>query len=108
MLIIVLLIVCGVFGAYILDRHDKSRIGFLLGLILGPIGSLVAFLMRSNLNCEEDQRNHKELLKALQGMGSTEADRRERQCPFCAERVLEEARVCRFCNRDLEPSRIRP
>ena len=29
--------------------------------------------------------------------------REERECPFCAERILKKARVCRFCGRDVEP-----
>lgn len=31
------------------------------------------------------------------------APREERECPYCAERVLARARVCRFCGRDLPP-----
>lgn len=30
--------------------------------------------------------------------------REERECPFCAERVLVRAKVCRFCGRDLPPA----
>ena len=29
------------------------------------------------------------------------AGREERDCPFCAERVLAKAKVCRFCGRDI-------
>jgi uncharacterized membrane protein YdbT with pleckstrin-like domain len=29
------------------------------------------------------------------------ADREERECPFCAERILAKAKVCRFCGRDV-------
>jgi uncharacterized membrane protein YdbT with pleckstrin-like domain len=32
-----------------------------------------------------------------------EAGRIERECPFCAERILARARVCRYCGRDVEP-----
>ena len=28
-------------------------------------------------------------------------DRQERECPFCAERILAKAKVCRFCGRDV-------
>ncbi len=28
-----------------------------------------------------------------------------KQCPFCAEMIKREARVCRFCNHDLETGR---
>ena len=30
-------------------------------------------------------------------------ERVERECPFCAERILAKARVCRFCGREVEP-----
>jgi uncharacterized membrane protein YdbT with pleckstrin-like domain len=29
--------------------------------------------------------------------------REERECPYCAERILTRARICRFCGRDVEP-----
>jgi hypothetical protein len=29
--------------------------------------------------------------------------RKERDCPFCAEPILERARVCKHCGRDVEP-----
>lgn len=29
--------------------------------------------------------------------------REERDCPFCAEKILTKARVCKHCGRDVEP-----
>jgi len=29
------------------------------------------------------------------------SERVEKQCPFCAERILSQAKICRFCNRDV-------
>jgi len=29
--------------------------------------------------------------------------REERECPYCAERILVRAKVCRFCGRELQP-----
>jgi uncharacterized membrane protein YdbT with pleckstrin-like domain len=31
-------------------------------------------------------------------------ERAEKQCPFCAERILAQAKICRFCNRDVTPA----
>ena len=31
------------------------------------------------------------------------ASREERECPYCAERILARAKICRFCGRDVEP-----
>lgn len=33
--------------------------------------------------------------------GYVSADRQERECPYCAERILVKAKVCRFCGRDV-------
>jgi uncharacterized membrane protein YdbT with pleckstrin-like domain len=33
--------------------------------------------------------------------GYTPADRQERECPYCAERILAKAKICRFCGRDV-------
>jgi uncharacterized membrane protein YdbT with pleckstrin-like domain len=33
--------------------------------------------------------------------GAATTDRVERECPFCAERILAKAKVCRFCGRDV-------
>jgi uncharacterized membrane protein YdbT with pleckstrin-like domain len=40
------------------------------------------------------------------GPGTAPADavpRNERECPYCAERILARAQVCRFCDRAVEP-----
>jgi hypothetical protein len=29
--------------------------------------------------------------------------REERECPYCAERILKKAKVCRFCGREVTP-----
>ncbi len=39
------------------------------------------------------------LLRAADGWRSTAG---LKQCPFCAELIKQEARVCRYCGRDLE------
>jgi hypothetical protein len=36
-------------------------------------------------------------------MNSSSDIRHERECPWCAERILVKAKVCRFCNRDVAP-----
>ena len=33
----------------------------------------------------------------------TASQREERDCPYCAERILARARVCKHCGRDVEP-----
>jgi len=36
-------------------------------------------------------------------LGGNPEVREERECPYCAERILVRARVCRFCGREVEP-----
>ena len=38
---------------------------------------------------------------ALTSSGSFAAPREERECPFCAERILVKAKVCKHCGRDV-------
>jgi uncharacterized membrane protein YdbT with pleckstrin-like domain len=35
--------------------------------------------------------------------GAPSEPREERECPFCAEKILAKARVCRFCGREVTP-----
>jgi membrane protein YdbS with pleckstrin-like domain len=37
-------------------------------------------------------------------LGGVPGVREERECPYCAERILVRAKVCRFCGRDLAQS----
>ena len=49
-------------------------------------------------------RSPTQIVAAEEGGGREVAGERvERDCPYCAERILARARVCRFCGRDVEP-----
>ena len=41
-------ILCGVLGALLLAPSDRAGPGFALGALLGPIGVLIALVMRAN------------------------------------------------------------
>ena len=40
------------------------------------------------------------------GLPPSAAPRDERDCPYCAERILARAKVCKHCGREVEPLRV--
>lgn len=61
----------------------KGRLSacFIAGLLLGPVGVIVALSLTSQ----------KELVR-----------QQTKECPFCAERILKAAKVCRYCHMGVE------
>ena len=62
----------------------------------------------SNGHRKADARRIKELIESLQARLGTGGSANEttagdtRQCPFCAETIKRAAKLCRFCNRELD------
>lgn len=85
----------GFIGALIFRHKGKKEAnGFLLGFLLGPIGVLIALF--SNATSIEIAKQEKEMEEEQIKSGEL------KKCPFCAELVKTEAKVCKHCGRDLE------
>ena len=81
-------IISGLVGKLIGDRKGRGGAGLLFGALLGPIGWLI-ILVGPDLKAEQEAA-------------------RLRKCPFCAELVQREAKVCKHCGRDITPDVAQP
>jgi uncharacterized membrane protein YdbT with pleckstrin-like domain len=92
---------------------DQGIVGRLLGYgsvgITGTGGTQESFPLishplefrrevQSQIVAQEDRRG----TQAPASLGA-EASRVERECPYCAERILARARVCKHCGREVAP-----
>jgi hypothetical protein len=66
-------IVGSIVGYLIGKRKNDASGGLVLGLLLGPIGWLITAVSTGNL----------------------------RKCPFCSEDIKPDAKVCRYCGREV-------
>lgn len=84
MFYLVLWIGFGIVGAMIASSKGNSGcVGLILGVLLGPIGILIAYFSSDNIDVKR------------QKSGDT------KKCPYCAEYVKADAIVCKHCGRTL-------
>ena len=69
-------IINSIVGYLIGKSKDDVGTAITVSILLGPIGWLIAALSTGNL----------------------------RKCPFCSEHIKPDAKVCRYCGRDLPPA----
>lgn len=80
----ILWIGCGIAAAVVAGNKGRNAAGwFILGFFFGPIALIVALVL-SKAGPAND----------------------ERKCPFCAEFIKSEAKVCKHCGRDIKQKEI--
>jgi hypothetical protein len=107
MVFVILLIYAGVgglIGYAIGNSKGRGTEGFWLGFFLGIIGWIIVAFQQP---AESVATERAALAAVIQGQAADLRERdRLRPCPSCAEPIRPEARVCRFCGRDVEPVQV--
>ena len=84
-------LICGIASAVIASNKGRSGLGwFLLGMLMGPFGLMVALLPS-----REDQAQREVRMTGQAGD--------YRKCPYCAEAIRVEAVKCRYCQSEIAP-----
>jgi uncharacterized membrane protein YeaQ/YmgE (transglycosylase-associated protein family) len=95
MLYIVIWVVCGFVAAAIAQNKGNAGFGaFLAGILLGPIGVIIAAVMPANPAGQAQRQLASGAMK---------------KCPQCAELVQPDAKICRYCQYQFpEPPPLAP
>jgi hypothetical protein len=102
-LVIILSIITGIIGEWIAKKKGRrEREGFWLGFLLSIIGLIIEGVLPKL--SKPDPVMQPSGINGRVFDASASDGRPRRKCPFCAEMILAEARVCRYCQRDVPQS----
>jgi hypothetical protein len=94
-------IVTGIIGKWIAKNKGRSEgEGFWLGFLLSIVGLIIEGVLPSITKTDPVRRSSGIDSRAMDAAASDERPRRK--CPFCAEMILAEASVCRYCQREMQ------
>lgn len=90
-------------GSAIAREKGRAGEGWALGLLLGPIGWIVAAVMSPSAQVQAAATESQVALLAA-ALGQSVSDPSLVPCPWCAEKIQPAAVVCRYCSRDISPA----
>jgi hypothetical protein len=93
--------VCALVGWAIGNSKGRPTAGFFLGLLLGLIGLVIIAVMRPTPEYEAAQRANVARAPAVEPPPPPSPPLRA--CPWCAEQIQPAAKICRYCQREVEP-----
>lgn len=93
-IIMTIWIMCGLCAGLIYHQRGRSMIvGCLGGVLLGPIGIILALVTPA----DNKSLARKEKLLEVEKIKRGEL----KKCPHCGELIRPEAKVCRYCQREI-------
>ena len=99
-------IVCGAVAS---NRGRSPILWFIIGAAISPL-ALIVLLTMPNLEIERKSEQEAAARRAeasARQQRETIAARELRDCPYCAEPIKRQAKLCRHCGKEVEPVPIR-